>query len=99
MDAGWSERLLRHLRPGGLLTINFASREELLASALYTEERYSRRFAAVFQLTLPLLDNHVGVFSGTDAGSRVLRDRITRTPALQWAVRNRKLRYRIRQLK
>lgn len=99
VDTGWSERLLRHLRPGGLLTINFASREELTTSALFTERRFSRRFAAVFQLTQPLLDNYVGVFSGTDAGSGELRDRITRTPDLQWAVRNRKLRYRIRQLK
>jgi spermidine synthase len=99
VDAGWSARLLRHLRPGGLLTVNFASREELLTSALFTEARFNRCFAAVFQLTQPLLDNYVGVFSGTDADSRNLRDRIMRTPDLQQAVRNRKLRYRIRQLK
>jgi spermidine synthase len=99
VDGGWAELLLRHLRPEGLLTVNFASRRELLDSALFAKARYNRRFASVFQMTTPLLDNHVGVFAGRASSSRTLRDRILRNPAIERAVRNRRIRYRIRQLK
>lgn len=99
VDGGWAELLLRHLRPDGLLTVNFASREELLASALHAEPRFNKGFASIFQMTTPLLDNHVGVFHRRASSSRALRDRILRTPAMERAVRNRRIRYRIRQLK
>lgn len=99
VDPAWAKLLLRHLQPDGMLAVNFASRREMLASALYAEEGCSSRFASIFQLTTPLLDNHIGVFTGRPCSSRSLRDRIMRNPAIQWALRSRKIRYRIRQLK
>jgi len=99
VDPAWADLLLRHLHPDGMLAVNFASRQELLASALYAKKTCNRRFASIFQLTTPLLDNHVGVFTARESSSRSLRDRITRNPSIQWALRSRKIRYRIRQLK
>ena len=98
VDGGWAELLLRHLRPGGLLTVNFASHREMLDSALVAQGRFRRRFRSRFRLTTPRLDNCVGAFTGIDAASRALRERIMRSPDLERALRRRRIRYRIRQL-
>jgi hypothetical protein len=99
VDGGWAELLLRHLRPGGLLTVNFASRGEMLSSALVTADHFRRRFRSRFRLTTPRLDNCVGAFTGINTGSRALRSRILGSPDLGRAVRTGRIRYRIRQLK
>lgn len=99
VDGGWTDLLLRHLRPGGLLTINFASRGEMLDSALVAGDRFRRRFQSRFRLTTPRLDNCVGAFTGIDAGSRALRERVMRSPDLERSLRTGRIRYRIRQLK
>ncbi len=98
VDREWSACLLRHLKKGGLLSINFGSRAELMASDLYNRKQNLRRFPSVFQLTSPMLDNYVGVFVGRDASSRMLRKHLMDNPVIERAISNRTIRYRIRQL-
>ncbi len=94
----WSQLLIRHLKKGGLLTINFASGEELMASAVVRQSRFHHRFPSMFRMTTPLLDNHVGVFVGREENSRRLRERLRRHPVAERAMTNRRIRYRINQL-
>jgi len=98
VDRGWSQLLIRHLKKDGLLTINFASGEELTSAAIIRQKRFHHRFPSMFRLTAPLLDNHVGVFAGRRVNSRRLRERLGRHPVAARAMTNRRLRYRIGQL-
>ncbi|MEX2525041.1 MAG: hypothetical protein WD750_08790 [Gammaproteobacteria bacterium] len=94
----WSQLLIRNLKKGGLLTINFASGEELTASAIVRQSRFHHRFPSMFRMTTPLLDNNVGVFIGRQVNSRYLRERLRRHPVAERAIANRRIRYRINQL-
>ncbi|QKQ25566.1 hypothetical protein [Candidatus Reidiella endopervernicosa] len=60
----WMGSLARLLTPEGALVINFGSREELRGSGYFTNQRVTRRFNAVHELTLPLFENAIGVFLG-----------------------------------
>jgi spermidine synthase len=95
-DRQWSSRMLRHLSPEGVLVVNFASRQELEASALLRQARLRTRFSSVFRLSTAQNDNAVGAFCRVRATTRQLRERLKRTPALD--PRRGRLRYRIRTL-
>ncbi len=57
VDAYWSKQLLKVLRPGGIIAVNFGSPKELAKSALKT------KMAGGYSLRHPLYENVIGVFS------------------------------------
>ena len=97
-NARWFARLTRHLAPAGTLVVNFVSRHEMRQSGYFSNISVARRFKSAFQLTDPLCDNAIGVFLRQQATSGKLRDRLKVTPELSTALKNGKLRYRIRQV-
>jgi spermidine synthase len=99
VDSGWMSLLIRHLSNSGTLVINFVSREELKLCAWFTDRALARRTPSAFQLTTPALDNAVGVFLRKVTDNRTLRTNIMQNTRLEQGLRNKKLRYRIRQLK
>lgn len=97
-NAWWFTRLTRHLAPGGALVVNFVSRQEMRQSGYFSNISVARCFKTTFQLTDPLCDNAIGVFLQQYTTSRKLRERLKITPELSTALKNGKLRYRIRQV-
>lgn len=98
VDRDWSRCLTRHLTKEGLLTINFASADELTRSAIVRQARFQHRFPSMFRMTTPLLDNNVGVFVGREVSSRRLRERLRQHPDAARAMADRRIRYRINQI-
>lgn len=94
----WFTRLARHLAPTGTLAVNFVSRPEMHRSGYFSSSAVTRRFKTAFQLTDPLCSNAIGVFLRQHTSSAKLRDRLKVTPGLSTALKNGKLRYRIRRM-
>ena len=97
-NAGWFRSLTQHLAPAGAIVINFVSRHEMRQSGYFSNMAVARRFKSAFQLTDPVCDNAIGVFLRRQATSRMLRERLKVTPELNTALKNGKLRYRIRRM-
>ena len=97
-NARWFRSLARYLVPGGVIIVNFVSRPEMRQTGYFSNNTVARRFKSVFQLTDPLCDNAIGVFLQQHTSSRMLRERLKVTFGLSAALKNGKLRYRIRRL-
>lgn len=97
MNAGWLDLLLRHLAPRGLLVTNFASQQEFSSAAQLQDAATTTRFASVFRLSTPLLDNVVGAFTRIDTSAAELRKNISAHPLLGRALQTKQLRYRVRR--
>lgn len=95
-NAGWFRKLERHLHDEGTLAVNFASRDELKSCGYFQDARLSSRFQSAYSLTTPGLDNVVGAFLRSGVPSASLRANLRGNPALNRALRERRLRYRIR---
>ncbi len=96
--ADWFKQLVRPLARGGALAINFASRAEFRRCGYCTDAGVARRFRSAFTLGSVALDNVVGVFLRAGADAAALRANLRRVPVLEKALRDRKLRYRIRSV-
>lgn len=99
MDKNWLQGLLAHLNKPGLLVANFVSFNEIKACACFTKGRLHKRFLSGFCLSMPSLDNRVGVFLGRHADSHLLRGNLLAHPLWGRALTAKKLSYRIRDLK
>jgi spermidine synthase len=99
VDAKWISLMLRNLSHTGALVINFVNRDELKQSAWFSNPVTSWQIRSAFLLTTPALDNAVGVFLRKLSDNRTLRTNIMRNMLLEQGLRNKKLRYRIRQLR
>lgn len=97
-DGVWFRCLLRRLRPRGLLVVNFGSPSELRQSGYFTSTRVRNCFQSAFQLSLPMNDNAIGVFSRTITSSAALRRNLLANRDLSAALRTKRLRYRVRSL-
>ncbi len=97
-NAQWFTRLARQLTPGGALVVNFVSRQEMRQSGYFSSSIIARRFKTAFRLTDPLCENAIGVFLQQHTTSGKLRGRLKVTPELSTALKNGKLRYRIRRV-
>ncbi len=97
-DARWCGQLARMLTPGGVVVMNFASRESLEACAFLQSRMLARRFPSAFMLTLPGYENAVGVFCQHPAATGVLRRRLRAMSELCLGRRGG-LVYRIRTLR
>ena len=99
VDAGWMRVLLKHLTPGGILSINFPDRRTLGKCAWFTHGDIRRRLPAGFSLRTPFLDNVVGAFCRFQVERKTLNKQLAAIPALARAQKNGQLRYSVRQLK
>ncbi len=99
VDTEWMSLLLRNLTNKGALVINFVSGDELKQSAWSANPTPSWQIRSAFRLTTPALDNAVGVFLRKVSDNRTLRTNIMSNAQLEQGLRNKKLRYRIRQLR
>lgn len=97
-DADWFRLLVRHLTRRGALAVNFASRAEFRGCGYFTDAGVARRFRSAFTLGSISLDNVVGIFLRDGADAATLRANLRRVPVLDKALRDRRLRYRIRNV-
>jgi len=94
VDAGWRDALLRRLRPGGVLVVNFASAAEARRSAL----RACAPPRRLFSFSTPQNENRVHALVPGGCDSAQLRERIVQHPDLARALRRARLRYQVRRL-
>ena len=99
VDRDWMQLLLRHLAPGGIMSVNFPDYRTLKQSAWYTHGAIRRRLPAGFSLRTPLLDNVVAAFCRFHAERKTLNSQLAAIPALARSQKNGQLRYSIRRLK
>lgn len=99
VDAGWMRLLLKHLAPGGVLSINFPDYRTLKKCAWFTHGDIQRRLASAFCFRTPLLDNAVGAFCRLHAERKTLNNQLAAIPELARSQNNGQLRYSVRQLK
>ncbi len=97
-NSAWFNRLLAHLNPGGIISMNFISGRELRQSAYFNSEKLASRFKSAFQLTTPLHENAVGVFSRADDNSSRLRKNLSKIPGLDPRKKTTRLHYHIRKI-
>ena len=97
-NVGWFNLLLDKLSPHGIVSMNFISGRELRNAAYFQSSRLAARFKNAFQLTTPLHENVVGVFSRTSTDSRTLRGNLTKVPGLNPNKKTSRLRYHIRRI-
>jgi spermidine synthase len=96
-DNDWVSSLSRRLSAHGMIVSNFASSLELDVSAYRTHAGCRRRFQSAFHLSTVQNYNAVGAFLKKSVGTRQLRERLKRIPALD-PRKAAGLRYRIRTL-
>lgn len=97
-DPPWFRVLMRNLGENGKLVMNFISTDEIKQSGYFTDDKISRQFKSTFQLTVPSLDNVVGVFLKEEGDSAVLRKNLNAILDFRKALASKKLTYRIRKL-
>ncbi len=98
-DNAWLKTLVKHLSPRGILVMNFASTAEFRDSAIYREMPVRNFFSAIYQLTLPSLDNLVIAMHRHPVLHTAMHGNIMNMPVLRRAVLTKKLRYRSRKLR
>ena len=74
VNKSWSEILLKHLNPDGMLVINYGSNTEFKNSALVAYKKIFQQFKSVFRLTLPEYDNAIGVYSKSVVKIKEMRE-------------------------
>jgi spermidine synthase len=97
-DAGWFRQLCRHLKPDGLLVMNFIGSYELEACGYFASRPLRNRFASVFRLSIPKYENAVAAFLPREVTSRQLRSNLIRVPGLNPQLKGSRLNYHIRRL-
>ena len=98
-NADWFELLDKNLSKTGILSLNFISRKELQDCGYFKDSVYKKKFQSVFQLTVPGLDNYIGIFLRQKVNTTELRNNLNQNPVFKKALQNRKLNYRIRNLR
>lgn len=97
-DNGWFSELIGHITRSGIVVMNFISNDELNQSAYYTSATTRKRFNSAFQLSMPVLDNIVGVFMKEKVEGSLLRKNLAALPKFRQELQNKKLSYRMKAL-
>ena len=96
-NSNWYQLMMGRLNRGGILIMNFVSQNEFRQSAAIRVESIRKRFKSIFQLSMPTLDNVVGVYLKDAARSNMLHERLMNQETIRKAIDTKYLRYRIRQ--
>jgi len=101
IDAGeeWCSVLAQRLSVRGTLVMNFASADEFRLSAVYRDMALRDRFASIFRLTAPALDNHVVAMHRVEISQRDIHRNIMAHPEPERAICSGKLKYRSSKLR
>jgi spermidine synthase len=94
----WVSLLLALTADDGIIVSNFVDRAELLGSAYCAVDSMQAAFPLRLQLTTPLYENRIGVFSRTPRDSADLRRNLKQIPQLARSLRRGRLRYALRHL-
>ncbi len=98
-DSDWMRLLLRNLTTNGTLVMNFAAEEEFRQSDVYRDMSVRNAFSAIYQLSMPTLDNLVlALHKGPVLHTSIHRN-LCEIPQVNRALQSRKLKYRIRKLR
>ncbi len=96
-NSDWYKQLKQLLSDDGILIMNFASQTEFKHSAVNQVKYINNKFKSVFQLTMPTLDNTVGVYLQHEQESAELYNNLNQVDVIRRALESKKLRYRIRK--
>ena len=95
-NKAWTEQLLEHLSPDGVLVMNFISQNDLKNCAAISYKKISAKFKSIFEFTLNHYVNAIGAFVKMPATSQMLRKSIQNVPALK---NDPKLDFKVRKIK
>ena len=95
----WYNQLLALLHSEGMLIMNFASLNEFRHSSAVRVKQINHKFNSIFQLTTPMLDNVIGVYSSSTLQTEDLHKALIRNDAIRKAIETKYLRYRVRKLR
>jgi len=95
----WSEALLNHLNPEGMLVVNFGSNNELKNSALVAYKKIFNKFSSIFRLTLSQYENAIGVFSFVEASPIIMKNTFESVTGLSKKMLKEKINYNIKIFK
>ena len=95
----WFNTLSKHLSRNGLIVSNFISIQEFRENAWFSNKRLQQRFPCLFQFTTPLHENVVAGFLRQQVPVAQLRQTIKEIPQLETALKSKRLRYRLRQIR
>lgn len=98
-NSQWIGALHKMLRPDGILTMNYASQQEMRQSAIYQDEKTKSAWHSLFQITLPTLENHVACLTKNVRESKSIHDAIMYDDRMERAFRTKQLQYRIRKMR
>jgi len=98
-DRPWFRKLKRCLARDGILSINFADREERLDSVVGSIFGPDQRFRSGFELRAPGIENVIVGLLPFEAQSADLRAHLQVTPGLAPLLQRDRLRFRIRMMK
>jgi len=90
--AQWFNLLNKNMSQQGILVMNFISHTEFRDAAYFSSKSLTQRFKSVFQLSLPLYENRIGVFLKQQSSSGQLRERLLKISGL------RNFKYQIRKI-
>ena len=94
----WASRLLSHLSPGGLLTINFVSRAESRASAFFHKKYLQKQITSAFEFSSPRYENVILALTGTESSREVLKKNLSRFRELDPRRKSSRLQFRVSQI-
>ena len=72
-NKAWLDILTKNLSAHGLLAMNFVSKEELKQAAFFDDETIKNKFATAFQLSTPLYQNRIAVFTKEEVSSALIK--------------------------
>lgn len=96
-NSRWFKSLRGILNKEGILVMNFASQAEFRQSAVKQVRSVNHMFGSIFQLTMPTLDNHVGVYLQEACNSTELHQSLLKHKSIRRALESKYLSYRIRK--
>lgn len=96
-NEAWYRNLIPLLKPSGVLIMNFASDQEFKQSAAIQVKQIKRKFKSIFRITMPSLDNCVGVYLNRTTSAKSLHAELIKQDEIRKAIQSKYLRYRIRQ--
>jgi spermidine synthase len=98
-NAGWFNRLLKHVKKDGMIVKNFLDMPSARSSAGLASPGVNQKFSSIFQLTTPYNENVAVAYLKRPSTSEALRKHLAATPGLNPALKSTRLRYRAYRLK
>lgn len=95
-NKAWFQKLNSHLKPEGVLVMNFISANDLKNCAAVSYKKISAIFTSMFKFTLTHYDNAVGAFLKMPVTSQMLRQNFYKVDELK---KSKKLDFHVRKLK